>query len=180
VSPQLTVPVGDDDHCAGPVDAPITLVEYGDFECPHCGRAYPKIKRIQKALGDKLCLVFRNFPLSESHPHAVHAAEAAEAAGAEDKFWEMHDLLFENQDALEDEDLVSYAEQIGLDAEKFTGDLRNEVYADEVRNDFRNGIRSGVNGTPTFFVNGERYDGDWSDTAAFTEVLLSTMKSSSR
>ncbi len=175
MSAMLTVPVGPDDHSSGPDDAPITLVEYADYECPHCARAYPMIKRIQKDLGDKLRFVFRNFPLNESHPHAEHAAESAEAAAAQGKFWEMHDMLFEHQDALEDRDLVDYAAQIGLDPTRFVRDLENAVYTDEVREDFKSGIRSGVNGTPTFFVNGERYDGDWADTQVFSRDLLASI-----
>ena len=176
MSPRLTLPVGPDDHSSGPEDAPVTLVEYGDFECPHCGRAYPKVKQIQKQLGDKLRFVFRNFPLGESHPHAQHAAEAAEAAAAQESFWKMHDMLFENQDALEDDDLIAYADKIGIDSEQLSRDLENGVYADDVREDFSSGIRSGVNGTPTFFVNGERYDGDWADSEGFAAALLSAKR----
>src|SRR5215212_10828425 len=109
----LTPPVSARDHSQGPADAPVTLVEYGDFECPHCGRAYPVIKEVQSALGDRLRFVFRNFPITNSHPHAQHSAEAAEAAGAQGKFWEMHDMLFEHQRGLDDHHLVEYAEQIG-------------------------------------------------------------------
>jgi protein-disulfide isomerase len=174
MSPKLTQPVGPDDHSAGPDDAPITLVEYGDFECPHCGRAYPIVKRIQAALGDKLRFVFRNFPLVESHPHAEHAAEASEAAATQHKYWPMHDTLFENQSALEDSDLASYAASLGLNSERFAQELADGVYADDVREDFRNGIRSGVNGTPTFFVNGSRFDGDWTNVKEFTAALLAT------
>ena len=114
MSHPLTEPVGKDDHSAGPDNAPITLVEYGDYECPHCGRAYPILKSIQRKLGNKLRFVFRNFPLSESHPHAEHAAEASEAAAAQKKFWPMHDTLFENQRALDDSDLMAYGGEIGL------------------------------------------------------------------
>ena len=118
---QLTLPNAKRDHIQGPIDAPIALVEYGDYECPYCGEAYPIIKAIQERLGDRMCFAFRNFPLVNSHPHAQHAAEAAEAAGAQGRFWEMHDLLFENQDALEDENLAQYAEALGLDAQSFNG-----------------------------------------------------------
>ena len=157
----LTLPVGDRDHVDGPADAAVTLVEYGDFECPHCGRAYPIVKATRKKMGRRLRFVFRNFPLRESHPHAEHAAEAAEAAGAQGKFWEMHDRLFERQFALDDQYLIEYATDLGLDALRFEKELTAGVYAPRVREDFRSGVRSGVNGTPTFFVDGVRYDASW-------------------
>jgi len=122
-------------------------------------------------MGDNLRFVFRHFPLSEAHPHAQRAAEAAEAAGAQGHFWEMHDLLFHNQDALEDADLLAYAAQIGIDAQRVARELAAGTYAKRVRDDFRGGVRSGVNGTPTFFINGVRYDGNWSDTAEFMQAL---------
>ncbi|MGH9886565.1 MAG: DsbA family protein, partial [bacterium] len=115
---KLTIPVGERDHAAGSRDAPTVLVEYGDFECPHCGAAYPMLKAVQRSLGDQLRFVFRNFPLVEQHPHAQQAAEAAEAAAVQGKFWEMHDMLFEHQNALETADLVGYARARGLDAER--------------------------------------------------------------
>jgi protein-disulfide isomerase len=159
--PTLTVPVGDRDHIQGPSDAPVILVEYGDYECPFCGKAYPMIKGIQQRMGDRLCFVFRNFPISTSHPHAVRAAEAAEAAGAQGKFWEMHDVIYENQQTLEDDDLRTFAEQLGLDMERFDRDMDSRRHAERVRHDFMSGVRSGVNGTPTFFLNGVRYDDRW-------------------
>jgi protein-disulfide isomerase len=164
---RLMPPVGEHDHVAGPADAPITLVEYGDYECPHCGRAHPIVKAAQRNLGSRLRFVFRNFPLQEAHPHAKHAAEAAEAAGAQGKFWEMHDVIFENQDALEDPDLVRYAEELGVDADRLARELETGAWAKRVREDFRSGVRSGVNGTPTFFLNGLRYDGNWGDPESF-------------
>lgn len=167
----LLVPVGEDDHTEGSLEAPVVLVEYGDFECPHCGHAYPIVKAAQRQLGDSLALVWRQFPLGESHPHAVHAAEASEAAGAQRKFWEMHDLLFEHQDALDDEHLLAYGEWLGLDVARYGKELVNDTYGDRVRNDFRTGVRSGVNGTPTFFINGIRFDGDWSSPEAFIATL---------
>src|SRR5689334_21866085 len=133
---ELVVPVNEYDHIDGPGDAPVVLVECGDFECPHCGRAYPLVKRVQGLLGSELELVYRHFPLSQAHPHAARAAEAAEAAGAQGKFWEMHDMLFEHQDALEDDDLANYAEELGLDVERFSRELADEVYASRVRKDF--------------------------------------------
>jgi protein-disulfide isomerase len=153
------VPMPARDHIQGPVDAPIKLVEYGDYECPYCGEAYSVIKAIQERLGNRLCFAFRNFPLSNSHPHAEHAAEAAEAAGAQGRFWEMHDLLYQNQEALEDEDLARYATALGLDVDRFMSELQSGVHTARVREDFRSGARLDVNGTPSFFINGVRYDG---------------------
>ncbi len=167
----LTPPVGPDDHAAGPAGAPVTLVEYGDFECPYCGQAYPIVTALQERLGDRLRFVFRNFPLKESHPHAEHAAEVAEAAGASGLFWEMHDTLYEHQRALTDARLLEYAEAIGLDPRAVARDLESGTWADRVRQDFRGGIRSGVNGTPTFFINGERFDGAWNDPGEFLAAL---------
>ncbi len=170
---KLKPPVGANDHADGPSKAPVTLVEYGDYECPFCGEAYPIVKALQKRLGDQMRLVFRNFPLNESHPHAENAAEAAEAAGAQGKFWEMHDLLYENQDALDAPDLVQYAGALGLDVPRFVREMGEHLYAERVRADFRSGVRSGVNGTPTFFINGVRHDGPFdlrSLMAAIEEV----------
>jgi protein-disulfide isomerase len=163
--------VGERDHVAGPADAAVTLVEYGDYECPHCGRAYPIVKQIQKKMGRRLRFVFRNFPLKESHPHAEHAAEAAEAGAAQGKFWEMHDRLFERQFALEDSSLVEYAAELGLDVERFVRELAAGTYGPRVREDFRSGVSSGVNGTPTFFINGVRYDDSWD-----AETLLAVLE----
>ena len=157
----LVVPVSEDDHSQGPANAPVTLVEYGDFECPHCGRAYPIVKALQRRMGTRLRLVFRHFPLAEIHIHAQHAAEAAEAAAAQNKFWEMHDRLFERQFALEDENLIEYALELGLDALRVARELTAHTYEPQVREDFMGGVRSGVNGTPTFFINGVRHDDGW-------------------
>lgn len=172
MSPRLTKSVDDADHSSGPDNAPITLVEYGDFECPSCGRAYPVVKAVQQSLGNQLRFVFRNFPLSESHPHAEHAAEASEAAAAQGRYWEMHDTLFENQESLEDVDLVVYADGLSLDVPRFQREMGSGVYRSDVEEDFSTGIRSGVNGTPTFFVNGKRFDGDWSNSDSFAQSLL--------
>ena len=177
---ELTPPVGADDHVAGPDDAPVTLVEYGDYECPYCGMASPIVKRAQQDLGNRIRFIFRNFPLAESHPHARLAAQAAEAAGAQGKFWEMHDMLFEHQDALEADDLAGYAKSLGLDVPQFARDLETGTYAKRVRDDFRNGVRSGVNGTPTFFVNGSRYDGSWANEKAFIHALREAAQQSGR
>jgi protein-disulfide isomerase len=138
--------------------APVTLVEYGDYECPYCLKAYPIVKKIQEKLGAKLLFVFRNFPLSQVHPHAQ---EAAEIAATQDMFWEMHDYLFEHQQALDNGSLKKYAADLGLDTNSFNHDLDNRSQAQRVREDFLSGVRSGVNGTPTFFINGVRHDGRW-------------------
>jgi protein-disulfide isomerase len=167
---RLTPAVSDSDHRSGPDDAPVTLVEYGDYECPHCGRAHPIVQEVRKRLGRRLRFVFRNFPLAEAHPHAVRAAEAAEAAAIQGRFWEMHDLLFEHQAALEDSDLIGYAKRLALDPGRMKDELAAGTHANRVRQDFRSGVRSGVNGTPTFFIDGARYDGSW-DLDALVEVL---------
>jgi len=160
--PGLMLPVNRKrDHMQANPDAPLTLVEYGDYECPFCGAAYPVVKQVQQRLGDQLGFVFRNFPLTQLHPHAQHAAEAAESAGGQGKFWEMHDMLFEHQRALDEPHLVQYATAIGLDVARFEMDMAAHTYADRVREDFISGVRSGVNGTPTFFINGQRHDGSY-------------------
>jgi protein-disulfide isomerase len=165
----LVPPVGPSDHALGSPQAPATLV---DYQCPYCGAAYPMIKLLQQSLGDTLRFVYRNFPLSQAHEHAMLAAQAAEAAGVngEGTFWRMHDQLFEHQDALELTDLVSYAKELGLDATQFRRDLETGTFASRVRSDFRSGVRSGVNGTPTFFINGERYDGEYTQLALETAI----------
>lgn len=173
----LTLPVGQRDHIAGPKDAPLTLVEYGDFQCPHCRKAYPIVRAIQERLGKKLRFVFRHFPLTRIHPEAEHAAESSEAADRQGAFWKMHDILFERQFALDDDSLISYAQELGLDADRIRGELDAGTHTDRVREDFMSGVKSGVNGTPTFFINGERYDGSWdleSLVAALDGVLAET------
>jgi protein-disulfide isomerase len=160
-APESALPTPERDHIQGPIDAPIMLIEYGDYECPYCGEAYSVLKAIQKKLGDRLCFAFRNFPLVHSHPHAQHAAEAAEAAGLQGRFWEMHDLLYENQGALDDEDLAEYASMLGLDAERLMSDVLAGTYTARVLQDVRSGTLQGVNGTPSFFINGARYDGSY-------------------
>jgi protein-disulfide isomerase len=151
-SAPLAVPVGERDHARGPVvaSAEVTLVEYGDFECPNTRRARPVVRRLRQEFGDRLLFVFRNFPLTRIHPHAQAAAEATEAAGSQGRYWEMHDLLFENQGHLENEDLKRYTEQLGLDPERFDRELAQ--HARRVREDLRGGLKSGVERTPTFFV----------------------------
>jgi protein-disulfide isomerase len=157
----LVVPVNAQDHIRGAKNAPVTLVEYGDYECPHCGQAHYIVQQLEGMLEDSMRFVFRNFPLTTVHPHAELAAEAAEAAGGQRKFWPMHDVLFENQEALEIDDLLQYATQLELDVPRFARDLEEHRYADRVREDFLGGVRSGVNGTPTFFINGFRHDGSF-------------------
>jgi protein-disulfide isomerase len=169
--PQLTLPVGDRDHIQGSKAAKVTLVEYGDYQCPSCLQAYPIMIDIQEHLGDKMRLVFRNFPLTAIHPNAQHAAEAAEAAGAQGKFWEMHDRLYEHQSHLEDADLLAYAADIRLDTGRFKRDLETHAFAARVGEDFQSGVKSGVNGTPTFFINGLRHDGRW-DLETLTAAIL--------
>ena len=166
----LAVPVSDADHIRGPVRAPVTLVEYGDYECPYCGAAAPIVDEVQQLMADRLRFVFRHFPITTLHPHAEQAAEAAEAAGAQDAFWEMHDLLFENQDRLGYRDLLTYAGALDLDVNRFQRELEGRVHADRVRDDFMGGVRSGVSGTPTFFINGVRHDGGW-DLASLGAAL---------
>jgi protein-disulfide isomerase len=164
----LKIPVGPDDHVEGPQNAEVTLVEYGDYQCPHCARADAIVKRIQKHFGKRLRFVFRNFPLTQAHPHAQVAAETAEFAAAHGKFWEMHDLLFENQERLNGGLFLELARKLGLSAPALSMALEEGHFTERVRADFSGGIRSGVNGTPTFFLNGVRYDGSWE----FPELLL--------
>ncbi|MCL7455361.1 MAG: DsbA family protein, partial [Anaerolineae bacterium] len=156
-TPKLVPPVGARDHVLGPDDAPVTLVEYGDYECPHCRQAGPVIRALRERFGDRLRYVYRHFPIQPSHPHAQLAAEAAEAAGAQGKFWEMHDLLFEYQGALDQAHLVQYAADLGLDVRRFERDLVDRTHRERVRQDFQSGVRSGASGTPTFYLNGLRY-----------------------
>jgi protein-disulfide isomerase len=153
--------ISDTDHIEGNVHALIELVEYGDYQCPHCGRAYPIVKRIQEELGTNLKFVFRNFPLRNVHPQAMKAAIATEAAGLQGKFWQMHDIVFENQNALSRSSLLKYAKVLELDIDKFTIDITRSELRNKVAEDFESGIRSGVNGTPTFFINGEKYNDSW-------------------
>ncbi len=155
----LKIPVTHEDHMQGPENAPVSLVEYGDYECPHCAHAYTIIKQVQKHFGKKLSFVYRNFPLNEIHPEAESAAETAEFAGAHGKFWEMHDRLFENQERLGEELYSELAGELSLSSKELLQALEEEKYTGRVRADFNGGVRSGVNGTPTFFINGMRYDG---------------------
>lgn len=175
---QLIPATNSKDHIAGNPEAALELVEYGDYECPYCGRAYPIIKRIQQELGEDLKFVFRNFPLAKIHPHAKLAAIAAEAAGLQGKFWEMHDMIFENQKTLDAEKIISFAHIIGLDLERFKNDIQQKVLVDKVERDFESGIRSGVNKTPSFFINGKKYEGGWEEselTQYLKRLLIGTL-----
>jgi protein-disulfide isomerase len=155
----LAVPVSDADHAIGSPNAPVTLVEYGDYECPYCAAAHPVVKRLRATLGDRLRFVFRNFPLNNVHAHAGIAAQAAEAAAAQGKFWPMHDLLYAHQATLAEHSMDEFALRAGLEIYKFNADLASSRFAQRVRDDFEGGQRSGVTGTPTFFINGARYTG---------------------
>jgi protein-disulfide isomerase len=171
----LAPPVGPADHAHGPADAPVTLVEYGDYECPHCGLAHPIVKAVESRLGDRLRFVFRHFPIASNHPHAQHAAEMAEAAADRGKFWEMHDLLYGNQDALEDADLLGYAESLGIDPAWAASALQSGTFAERVRANFLSGVRSGVNGTPTFFINGVRHEGPWDEESLLAALATAAI-----
>jgi len=175
-SAALTPPVSERDHAQGRADALVTLVEYGDYQCPYCGAAYPVVKSLQKALGKKLRFVFRNFPLTQAHPYAMVAAEAAEAAGLQGKFWEMHDLIYENQADLEPDVLPAWAKTLKLDLEEFAIAIKKGEITKRIKEDRMSGIRSGVNGTPCFFINGARYDGraDYEPLRAALEEQLNT------
>lgn len=155
---KLKTPVGQQDHRIGKTSAEITLVEYGDYECSHCGHANPLINKLMKEFSNELLFVFRNFPMQESHPHAMIAAQAAEAAGVQNKFWEMHDLLYEHQDELDQNHLAYFAQTLNLDMDRFENDLKSQNILSKVESDFESGVRSGVNGTPTFFINDKRLD----------------------
>ena len=157
------------DHFRGPIDAPVTVVEYGDFECPYCGRAEPVVRELLQEFGD-VRYVWRHLPLSDVHANAQLAAEAAEAAARQDAFWEMHDLLFKHQDALRPRDLISYAQELGLDFERFTDDLREHAGSARVAEDVDSADLSGVSGTPTFFINGRRHYGAY-DIAALSQAV---------
>lgn len=158
---RLVPPVGPGDHVFGGPSAPVVLLEYGDYECPYCGRAHQVVNSLLRRFQGSVRFAFRHFPLAELHPHAVAASLAAESAGAQGKFWPMHDTLFENQNALEYQDLLRYAAALRLDVTRFANDVARETYLNKVTNDFRSGIRSGVSGTPTFFIDGVRYEGSW-------------------
>jgi len=157
----LKAPITPSDHIQGDPEATLVLVEYGDYECPHCGHAYPILKRVQKHFGRRLAFVFRNFPLNEMHPHAEIAAEAAEFAAVHGRFWEMHDAIYENQADLDQPFLLKLAGSLKLPVDELRGAWNSQEYAPHVRKDFMGGVRSGVNGTPGLFINGQRHDGSF-------------------
>src|SRR6478735_3554979 len=160
----LRPPVSEHDHAQGPADAPLTLVEYGDYQCPHCAAADPVVRAVQKMFGEDLRFVFRNFPLAEAHPAAEPAAEFAEGASMQGKFWEAHDAIFayarrHGPASLGSDAFASIAASLQLDAQKLVDDVASHHYLERIKSDFNGGIRSGVNGTPTFFINAQRFDG---------------------
>ena len=167
---RLLLPIHADDHVYGTEEALYTLVEYGDYECPACGELFLIIRDLQTTLGERLRIVYRHYPLGGIHPEAQEAAEAAEAAGAQGHFWEMHDLLFQNQNALKRKNLMAYAERLGLDRDRFGRELKKRVYEQRVREDFRRGVQNGVYKTPGLFLNGVRHDGAWD-----RDTLLQTL-----
>jgi protein-disulfide isomerase len=155
---ELAVPVSAVDHILGSAHARVTIVEYGDFECPNCKQAAPAVKLLLQKFAGRVRVAFRHFPLEEVHPHALHAGLAAEAAGAQGRFWEMHDLLFDNQQHLKLKQLHGYADKLGLDMTRYDGDMGREAHLQRIREQIESGQRSGVRATPTFFVNGKIQD----------------------
>jgi len=175
----LRIAVTDADHAQGPADAPVTLVEYGDYQCPYCGAAYPVVQQLQRRFGGDLRFVFRNFPLAELHPHAVGAAMTAEFGASHGRFWEVHDALYENQQQLGAALYDTIVSELGLEPKKLHAALEAQDYLARIRADVNGGVRSGVNGTPSFFVNGVRYD-DSPDLETMTEVLTATIRAAKR
>jgi protein-disulfide isomerase len=171
----LRSPISEKDHVQGNPDAPITLVQYGDYQCPFCWKAYPIVKRLQVSLGDHLKFIFRNFPLTKVHPHAKIAALASEAAALQHKFWEMHDLLYERHKDLQYEAILSYASELGLDLDLFEKNIKNPELEEKVDADFLGGLRSGVNATPTFFINGEKYTESWEENNLLEHIWTSNL-----
>ena len=167
---QLTPPVENFDHMRGARHAAVMVVEYGDFECPNCKQAAPAVKLLLERFEERVCYVWRHFPLTEVHPHALMAAQAAEAAAGQKKFWQMHDVLFENQTHLKAQHLHSYAERLGLDIARYTAEMDDEIYLQRIREHMESGRQSGVRGTPTFFVNGRICDVSFGLRARFDAV----------
>ena len=161
----LTTPVTDRDHARGPATAPLTLVEYGDYECSYCGKAYPIVQAVQRTLGPKLRFVFRNYPLTRLHPHALHAAEVAEAVAVHGKFWAIHDTLFEHQRALTDRHLLDHARRLGLDPRMIADEATSDAVIARIKADIAGADASGITGTPAFFINGEAHDGPWDEAS---------------
>jgi protein-disulfide isomerase len=174
----LTLPITQGrDHIRGPLDAPVSLVEYGDYECPFCGAAHPVVEAVRERMGDELQFVYRHFPIITAHPHAWTAAESAEAAGAQGRFWEMHDLLFEDQAHLATPDLLARAEALGLGMGQFEQELFSHVHAGRVQEDLLSGVTSGVQGTPTFFINGVLHDGPADFASLLSSIQLALVRS---
>jgi len=171
----LAVPVSERDHSQGPVTAAVTLVQYGDYECPYTRLSTTIVRALQQQLGEQLRFVFRNFPLTEIHPHALHAALAAEAAAAQGKFWQMHDYIFHHQHTLGDADLAQFAEAVGLDLQQYARAMAEQRALARIEEDVEGGERSGVQGTPTFFINGALYRGSWE-----RDALLAALQAASR
>ena len=167
---ELAVPVLATDHSIGPSDAAVTLVEYGDFECPHCKQAAPVVKLLRSDFIERLRFVYRHFPLDEVHPRALSASEAAECAGVQGKFWPMHDLLFESQSALKFQYWSEYAQRLELDMARFTADMNDAVYLQRIREHKQGGEKSGVRSTPTFFINGKLHDVSFGISSLFDAV----------
>jgi len=172
---RLAVPVSERDHSQGPATAAAILVQYGDYECPYTRQSTTVVQAIQQQLGDQLRFVFRNFPLIDIHPHALHAALAAEAAASQGKFWEMHDYIFHHQHTLEDADLARFAETLGLDVQQYARDMAHQRSLPRIEEDLEGGELSGVQGTPTFFINGVMYRGSWEHDA-----LLAALQAASQ
>ena len=171
----LSPPVSERDHVAGPAEARVTLVEYGDFECPHCGALHPIIRAARKAFGGNLRFAFRHFPLRASHPHALAAAKAAEAAGEQGRFWEMYDRLFQRQSQLADPDLERHARDLGLDVDRFRRSLGDHAHEVRIREDLASASASGARGTPSLFINGEPYQGPLERDAVFTALACAAV-----
>lgn len=168
---KLSKPVDASDHILGAENAPVTLIEYGDFQCPHCGAAYPVVQEVVRQMEDQIRFVYRHFPISEQHEYAQIAAEAAESAAQQGKFWQMHNQIFSNQELLNVEHLYEFAKAIGLDPVRFDQDLQQHTYREKVRADFMSGVRSGVSGTPSFFINEQPYEGP-----THPEMLIKALK----
>src|SRR5437588_6893882 len=173
----LVGPASERDHSQGPATAAVTLVQYGDYECPYTRQSTTIVRAIQQQLGDQLRFVFRNFPLTEIHPHALHAALAAEAAAMEGKFWQMHDYIFHHQHTLEDSDLVQFAEAVGLERQQYARDMTHQPSLLHIEADLEGGERSGVQGTPTFFINGVMYRGSWEHDALLAALQAASQES---
>ena len=171
----LVVPVSERDHRQGPATADVTLVQYGDYECPYTRQSTTIVRAIQQQLGDQLRFVFRNFPLTGIHPHALHAALAAEAAAAQGKFWQMHDYIFHHQHTLEDSDLAHFAEAVGLDRQQYARAMAEQHSLARIEEYVQGGERSGVQGTPTFFINGVLYRSSWDQ-----DTLLAALQAASQ